>query len=238
VRQRFDRIVRDAGVDDLDAYWRACEIPYKRSYSYGEMLAEFGDQPRKANDLLSAYERLSGVVAGIPCAAAPIVAKERERVLAEFESQMLRPRATPTPPRAFISYVREDAEAVDRIADALRLVGIDVWLDRTHLKPGDRWTEVIRNAISEGDFFIACFSSSYAQRKATYMNEELLIAVEQLRRRPRDRRWFIPLTLDGCDLPKIPIGADETLEHLHRLDFSEDWSRSIARLIEVVVTNA
>ncbi|MEU4243535.1 TIR domain-containing protein [Actinoplanes sp. NPDC026619] len=235
VRQRFDRIVRNAGMDDLDAYWRACEIPYKRSYSYGEMLAEFADHPRRGNDLQSAYERLSGVVAGFPCTTAPIAAAERKRILAEFESQMLRPTATPTPPRAFISYVREDTEAVDRIAEALRLVGIDVWLDRTHLKAGDRWTEVIRTAISEGDYFVACFSASYAGRKATYMNEELLIAVEQLRRRPRDRRWFIPLTLDGSDIPKIPIGADETLEHLHRLDFSGDWSRSIADLVKSVV---
>jgi hypothetical protein len=43
------------------------------------------------------------------------------------------------------------------------------------------------------------------------------------------------LTLDGCDVPRIPIGADETLEHLHRLDFSDDWSRSIADLVKAVV---
>jgi hypothetical protein len=41
--------------------------------------------------------------------------------------------------------------------------------------------------------------------------------------------------LDSCDIPKYPIGVDETLDHIHRLDFSDDWAKSIALLIKAVV---
>src|SRR5262249_49097893 len=159
----------------------------------------------------------------------------RSRILTMFEEALVRPIDKAPKRRVFISYVREDLVIVDKIAEALRLVGVDVWLDRTHLKAGDRWVDVIKSAITDGDYFIACFSTAYANRTNTYMNEELLLAIEQLRRRPRARRWFIPITLDSCDIPKYPIGVDETLDHIHRLDFSDDWAKSIELLLKAVV---
>jgi hypothetical protein len=69
-----------------------------------------------------------------------------------------------SPPKAyrvFVSYVREDQETVERLAKELSAYGIKVWLDKTELKPGTRWRDAIREAISQGDFFIACFSEAY-----------------------------------------------------------------------------
>jgi hypothetical protein len=79
----------------------------------------------------------------------------------------------------FVSYVRDDSAAVDRIAAELRAWGVAVWLDRTELEVGDRWKDAIRNAIREGEFFIACFSSAYSRKASTYMNEELDIAISR-----------------------------------------------------------
>ena len=88
------------------------------------------------------------------------------------------PRKMPT---VFVSYVKEDSTVVSRIADVLRVFEVEVWLDKDSLKPGLRWQDQIRKGISEGDFFLACFSEAYVKRESTYMNEELTLAIEGLR---------------------------------------------------------
>ena len=96
----------------------------------------------------------------------------------------------------FVSYVREDHERVDRLANALRVAGVEVWVDRDALEPGQFWKDSIRRAIDDGAFFLACFSEAYVTRDETYMNEELSLAIERLRLMRRDRAWFIPVLLD------------------------------------------
>ena len=66
--------------------------------------------------------------------------------------------------QAFISYVRENKDIIDRLAAELRGQGVIVWLDRDALGPGDRWQDEIGKAIRNGDFFLACFSEEYAGR--------------------------------------------------------------------------
>jgi hypothetical protein len=64
----------------------------------------------------------------------------------------------------FISYVRDNSEAILKLSASLEAHGVKVWLDRTDIKPGSRWESAIRDAIREGAFFIACFSREYHQR--------------------------------------------------------------------------
>lgn len=146
----------------------------------------------------------------------------------------LQTRSDPARRKVFISYVREDSAAVDRIASELRTRHIDAWLDRTHLDVGDRWKDIIRKAIRDGDHFLACFSPAYTNRRSTYMNEELLVAIEELRLRPRDRRWFLPITLGKCIIPTLPIGAVETLADIHYIDLFENWQTGFEKLIRVL----
>ncbi|MBI4625010.1 MAG: toll/interleukin-1 receptor domain-containing protein, partial [Verrucomicrobia bacterium] len=39
----------------------------------------------------------------------------------------------------FLSYAREDAPAVQRLAEALRRDGVEVWFDQSELRGGDAW---------------------------------------------------------------------------------------------------
>jgi hypothetical protein len=112
-----------------------------------------------------------------------------------------------------------------------------VWLDRIDLNVGDRWKDSIRSAIRHGDYFIACFSPAYALRERTYMNEELAVAIEELRLRPRERSWFLPITLGSAEVPAYPIGPGETLQDLHHIDLSSNWPDGLARLARVIVGN-
>lgn len=134
----------------------------------------------------------------------------------------------------FISYVRDDQSSIDRLCKELRNLGIDVWLDREEIGPGQRWKDAIRVAIEEGAHFLACFSQASITRARTYMNEELTIAVEQLRLRPQDRAWFIPVLLDDCELPRRDIGGGQSLHDLQWVSLARGWEKGIIRIAESV----
>jgi hypothetical protein len=137
----------------------------------------------------------------------------------------------------FISYLHENSKEVQRLVDALREFDIEVWLDRERIKPGHRWQGAIRNAIREGAFFIACFSREYNERPRTYLNEELTLAIDELRQRPTDRAWFIPVLLSG-EVPDRDIGGGETLRNLQWVELSQDWEDGIRRIVSVIKPDA
>ena len=134
----------------------------------------------------------------------------------------------------FISYVRENQKLVDRLCAELRSHGIEVWLDRESIDIGVRWKTAIRSAIKSGAYFIACFSSEYASRERTYMNEELNLAIDELRMRPKNRAWFIPALLSKCQTPDWEIGGGENLQALQWVNLYEDWDANMSRIVNTI----
>lgn len=137
-------------------------------------------------------------------------------------------------PHVFVSYVREDGNTVEKLCAELKRSDVEVWLDREKIRPGERWQIAIRRAIEEGAFFIACFSTAYGKRGTSYMNVELTIAVEQLRLRPADRAWFIPVLFEGGVVPDRPIGGGETLQDIQWVNLAEDWGNGVTRILSVL----
>ena len=135
---------------------------------------------------------------------------------------------------AFISYITANRRKVDQLAEDLKKNGVEVWLDRDNINPGARWRDAIRRAIQNGDFFIAVFSKEYQRRCKTYMNEELTLAIEELRKRSTDTTWFIPVRVSDCEIPDRNIGAGETLRDLQYVDLHEDWNRGIRTIVSVI----
>lgn len=138
------------------------------------------------------------------------------------------------PRHVFISYVRENQKQVDRLCHDLERHGANVWLDRNSIKPGARWKDAIREAIRHGDFFIACFSDEYISKTKTYMNEELTLAIEELRQYGSDREWFIPVLLSECHVPARSIGGGETLLDINWVPLYENWDIGIQKILSVV----
>jgi len=138
----------------------------------------------------------------------------------------------------FISYVRENEQVVERLCAEMRQQGIEVWRDREQIQPGQRWQHAIRQAIQHGAFFLACFSVESSARDSTYMNEELTLAIDELRKRPTDRAWFIPVLLSDCQVPDRDIGGGETLRSLQWVSMWQEWQDGIRRIISVVKPNA
>jgi hypothetical protein len=143
-----------------------------------------------------------------------------------IEDSMPAPRS-----HVFISYVRRDAAAVDRLAADLRNAGLHPWVDRTALVGGQRWKGAIRKAIQEGSGVVVCFSTNYSSRSKTYMNEELTIMIDELRQRPADKSWCIPVRLDDCAIPDRTISQVETLHDLQHIDLFPDWDQGVRELV-------
>lgn len=139
--------------------------------------------------------------------------------------------------KVFISYVQENSVEVARLVEDLKSNGIDVWMDKDSLLPGERWKDKIRDNIKNGDFFIACFSEQYHHRNSTYMNEELVVAIEELRKRSSDRAWFIPVVLNECNVPARNIGAGETLLDLHWANLHSNWNEGIQKMLNVILSD-
>jgi hypothetical protein len=124
----------------------------------------------------------------------------------------------------FISHVREDSDTVARLAEDLSSFGITVWLDRDSIKPGTRWKDAIRDGINQGAFFIACISRAYLERSKTCMNEELALVIEEVRQRPTDQAWFIPVGLDDCQVPGW----------VQHVPLFSDWANGIRQIVAVI----
>ncbi|HXD32964.1 MAG TPA: TIR domain-containing protein [Pyrinomonadaceae bacterium] len=135
----------------------------------------------------------------------------------------------------FISYVHDDKDLVDQLANDLRALGVEVWLDRERIRPGERWKDAIRQAIGKGAFFLCCFSAHYESREKSYMNEELTLAIDELRQYSAERTWFIPVLVSRCEIPSRSIGAGETVRDLQWVDLYTDWSRGVHQIASVIL---
>jgi hypothetical protein len=66
------------------------------------------------------------------------------------------------------------------------------------------------------------------------MNEELTLAIGELRQFASDREWFIPVLLSECEIPARSIGAGETLLDINWVQLYEDWYAGIQRILSVI----
>lgn len=138
---------------------------------------------------------------------------------------------------AFISYVREDSLAVSGLQHALETAEVQVWRDTANLWPGDDWRARIREAITDEAFaFIACFSRQSLARAKSFQNEELTLAIEQLRLRQPGTPWLIPVRLNECAIPDHDLGQGRTLSSIQRVDlFGDHQGAALSRLVTAVL---
>lgn len=136
----------------------------------------------------------------------------------------------------FISYVREDTAKVAQLEVLLREAAIPIWRDAEDLLPGDDWPAHVRRAITQNALaFVACFSQNSLARPQNWQNEELALAVAQLRLRSPDIPWLIPVRLDDCAIPDLDIGYGRTLAYLHHADlFDVHYDRGARQLITAI----
>ena len=101
------------------------------------------------------------------------------------------------PGTIFISYVREDLAAAERLAQHISGLGGDVWLDRRRLMPGDQWEPEILSSIRRGvRLFVPLISQHTEAREEGYVFKEWDEAVQRARGIP-SRRFIVPVVVDA-----------------------------------------
>jgi len=96
----------------------------------------------------------------------------------------------------FLSYASQDAEAVERIAVALRAAGVEVWFDKDELVGGDAWDQKIRRQIKECALFVPVISAATQARTEGYFRLEWRLADQRTHLMAKGRPFLLPVVID------------------------------------------
>jgi TolB-like protein/Flp pilus assembly protein TadD len=96
----------------------------------------------------------------------------------------------------FLSYAREDSAGAQRIADALRSQGAEVWFDQSELRGGDVWDKAIRRQIKECALFMPIISARTQARGEGYFRLEWKLAVERTHLMAEGVPFLTPVVID------------------------------------------
>ncbi len=96
----------------------------------------------------------------------------------------------------FLSYASQDVEAAQRICEALRAGGIEVWFDQSELRGGDAWDTAIRKQIKSCGLFIPVISQNTHRRGEGYFRLEWKLAVDRSHLISADLPFLLPVAID------------------------------------------
>ena len=97
----------------------------------------------------------------------------------------------------FLSYASQDAEAAQRICEALRAAGIEIFLDQSELRGGDAWDQKIRHEIRDCALFVPIVSQHTQERLEGYFRHEWKLAIERTHHMAEQMPFLVPVVVDG-----------------------------------------
>jgi TolB-like protein/Tfp pilus assembly protein PilF len=97
----------------------------------------------------------------------------------------------------FLSYASQDAGAAQKIAEALRAGGIEVFLDQSELRGGDAWDRKIRHEIHDCALFIPIVSQHTQERLEGYFRHEWKLATERTHHMADEKAFLVPVVIDS-----------------------------------------
>jgi hypothetical protein len=122
-------------------------------------------------------------------------------------------------PKAFISYSHQDREVATRIAEGLRAGGIEAWIDKYEIIPGDSLIKkIFEEGLSGADVFVVILTESSI--KSNWVRQELDVA---LIKRIEGVTRVIPLKIGD-------VGIPDPLRALKWIDMSGDFNEKLREL--------
>jgi TolB-like protein len=97
----------------------------------------------------------------------------------------------------FLSYASQDVEAAQKICEALRAAGIEVFIDQSELRGGDAWDQKIRQKIHDCALFIPIVSQHTQERLEGYFRHEWKLAIERTHHMAEQKPFLVPVVVDG-----------------------------------------
>jgi TIR domain-containing protein len=96
----------------------------------------------------------------------------------------------------FLSYASQDAQPAQKICEALRAAGIEVFLDQSELRGGDAWDQKIRREIHECALFLPLISAHSDARHEGYFRREWKLAVDRTADMSDRVAFLVPVVID------------------------------------------
>jgi hypothetical protein len=127
------------------------------------------------------------------------------------------------------SHGSADKPAVEEIARRLEREGIEAWLDKWHLIPGDLWQPAIEKALAESE---TCAVFVGPGGMGPWQNEEMRAAIDRRVSDSERRLRVIPVLLPGAEraerssLPTFLV-ATTWVEFRHSLDDADAFHRLV-----------
>jgi hypothetical protein len=103
--------------------------------------------------------------------------------------------------KVFLCHASGDKPAVERFYNTLVNDGIDAWLDKKNLIPGQNWQYEIPKAVKSSDVVIV-FLSSLSVTKEGFVQKEIRIALDTADEKPEGTIFIIPARLENCEVPE------------------------------------
>ena len=96
----------------------------------------------------------------------------------------------------FLSYASQDAEAAQKLCNALRAAGIEVWFDQSELRGGDAWDQMIRRQVKSCYLFVPIISANSQSRKEGYFRREWKLAADRTNDMAEGIAFLLPVVID------------------------------------------
>jgi TIR domain. len=137
---------------------------------------------------------------------------------------------TKRPLRVFLCHASGDKPAVIKLYDRLVKDGIDAWLDKEKLIPGQDWQIEIPKAVKNSDVVIVCLSSQSITKEG-FVQKEIKIALDAADEKPDGTIFIIPAKLENCEVP-------ERITRFHWVDlFSNDGYEWLMKALKIRANN-
>ena len=107
---------------------------------------------------------------------------------------------TKRPLKVFLCHASGDKPAVRALYQRLLRDGVDAWLDREKLLPGQDWQSEIPKAVRESDVVIVCLSNKSITKEG-YIQKEIKFALDIETEKPEGTIFLIPARLEECLVP-------------------------------------
>jgi LysM repeat protein len=122
------------------------------------------------------------------------------------------------PLRVFLCHAHSDKDDVKVLYERLVQDGVDAWLDKERLLPGQDWEFEIRKAVKASDVIVVCLSKQF--NNAGFRQKEVRLALDTAMEKPDGEIFIITARLEACE-------NLESLSKWHRVDLFDDHGYDI-----------
>ncbi len=102
--------------------------------------------------------------------------------------------------KVFLCHASGDKPQVWVLYKRLVVEGVDAWLDKEKLLPGQDWRVEIPRAVRESDVVVVCLSNKSITQEG-YIQKEILFALDAAKEKPEGAIFLIPARLEDCIVP-------------------------------------